>query len=548
MFQSLNFESLRGNFIAGTTTSFILIPQSMAYATVAGLPPHHGLYASILPLVAYALVGRSRQLAVGTGALDSLLVGTAIAGLGSLAEGNEAGWAAVLAIEVAAIQFLLGILRAGFLTNFLAQPVLAGFTSAAAILIGFGQLHKLLGYPGKPGTTIIAIGSLLVESFGKIHAFSAVLGVAGIAGLMAMKRYVKQIPGALAVVVLGIPLSMLAGLEARGIQIVGFIPSGLPRPALPDFTMAGAVQLLPMALTIALISYLVMISIARSFADRKGYEIDGNRELIGAAAANLAAGLSQAYPIASSFSRSAVNANAGATSRYAGIVTAAWVVLTLLLLTSFLSYLPVTLLAAIIMQSVLGLVDLKAFRRLLRLKTDDVYLFVAAFLATLLFGVEIGILAGVGVSLAFFLYGTTRPHTAVLGRVPGTRHFRNVKNYPEVEIVPGLSILRFDAEFYFANASFFKELIADLERDPGLRRIVIDASSLIRIDSSAEAVLDAIAARLRSKKIGLAFAAVKMPVLRVLQASGLYERIGAENFFWDVDEAVAAYQKAEARP
>ena len=543
MLKSLNFADLRRNIIAGSTTSFILIPQAMAYATVAGLPPYHGLYASILPLVAYSLVGQSRQLAVGTGALDSLLVGSAIAGLGSIAVGSEAAWAAVLAIEVALIQILLGFLRAGFLTNFLSQPVLAGFTSAAAILIGFGQLHKLLGYPGKTGATVIEIGALFVKSVTKIHWGTAALGLAGIAALMLMKRHLKQVPGALVVVVLGIAAAMLFGLEDRGIALVGFIPGGLPTPALPDFTIEGAIKLLPMALTIALIGYLAMISIARSFADRNGYEIDGNRELFGAGAANLAAGLSQGFPIAGSFSRSAVHANAGSNSRYALIVTAGWVVLTLLLLAPLLSYLPITVLAAIIMQSVLGLVDVKAFKRLRQIGTFDIYSFISAFLATLVFGVEIGILTGVGVSLALYLYATTRPHTAVLGRLPGTRHFRNVKNYPEVETISGLAILRFDAGFYFANASFFKERIADLERDPDLKMIIIDACSLVRIDSSAEAALDAIAERLRKKNIALGFASMKMPVLRVLRASGLYDRIGAENFFLDTDEAVDEYER-----
>lgn len=543
----LNLSELRGNFIAGTTTSFILIPQAMAYATVAGLAPYHGLYASILPLIAYAIVGRSRQMAVGTGALDALLVGSAIAGLGVMEESDKAAWAAVLAFEVAAIQVALGFLRAGFLTNFLAQPVLAGFTSAAALIIGFSQLHKLMGFPGKAGATLIELALQFFRNLQNIHWLTSALGLICIGALILIKKRVKQIPGPLLVVVIGILMAMLLGLEDQGIEIVGFIPSGLPMPKLPGVTLEGAIQLLPMALTIALIGYLTMISIARSFADRNGYELNGNQELFGAGAANFAAGITQGFPIAASFSRSAVHAGAGATSRYALVFTAAWVVLTLLLLASFLSYLPVTVLAAIIMQSVFGLVDVKAFKRLRKLGTTDVYLFITTFLATITLGVEIGILTGVAVSIMFFLYETSRPHTAILGRIPGSTHFRNVKNYPDVETYPGLSILRFDAQFYFANSSFFKELIRDLERNDDLRMIIIDASSLIRIDSSAEATLDAIATRLAEKKIDLAFAAAKMPVLRVLMASGLYDRIGKDNFYMDVDQAVSAFQKQKTR-
>ncbi|MEQ9365618.1 MAG: sulfate permease, partial [Leptospirales bacterium] len=524
----------------------ILIPQSMAYALVAGMPAYHGLYASLLPLVAYTLIGRSRQLAIGPGALDALLVGTALSGVAAVTQENYTGFAMILALEVAAIQIALGALRAGFLVNYLSQPVLSGFTSAAAILIGSGQLPNLLGYSGDGAKHPVEMARAFWNHFTEIHPLTAAIGLAALLALIVLKRVWKSFPGALAVVLIGTALVAALNLDALGVGVLGDIPEGLPLIALPPaVSFDTLLALFPGALTIALTGYLAMISIARNFADRNGYEISPDRELYAAGAVNAAAGISQGFPLAASFSRSAVMAASGSTSRFALLFTAGWVLLTLVFITDYLHYLPGAVLAAIIIQGVSGLVDFKTVRRLWRIKRIDMVLLVITFIATLAFGVERGILSGIVCSLAVFVYNTSRPHTAVLGRVGDSIHFRNINNYENAQTIPGVKILRFDSQMYFGNVSFFKDMMRGLEDDPALHSVIIDGCSLTQIDSSADSTLHAIADRLKSRGIELYFASLKMPVLEVMRASGLHDKLGADRFYFDVDEAVRACAKIE---
>lgn len=535
---------LRRNFIAGTTTAVILIPQSMAYAIVAGMPAYHGLYASLLPLIAYTLVGRSRQLAIGPGALDALLVGTALSGIAAVTQENYTGWAMILALEVAAIQLVLGALRAGFLVNYLSQPVLSGFTSAAAILIGSGQLPNLLGYSGDGAKHPVDMAQAFLNHVSDMNPITAGIGLIALITLVVLKRVYKSFPGALAVVLVGIFIVAGLNLDQHGVKVLGNIPRGLPELALPSAVSLDAlIALFPGALTIALTGYLAMISIARNFADRNGYDISPDRELFAAGAVNFAAGVSQGFPLAASFSRSAVMAASGSTSRFALLFTAGWVLVTLVFITDYLYYLPGAVLAAIIIQGVSGLVDLKTVRRLWSVKRIDMILLLITFLATLSLGVERGILMGIMCSLAVFVYSTTRPHTAVLGRIQDTIHFRNIKNYANAKSIPGTKILRFDSQMYFGNVSFFKDMMRGLEDDATLHSVIIDGCSLNQIDSSADSTLHAIADRLQSQGIELYFASLKMPVLRVMRASGLYDKLGADRFYFDVDEAVRACSK-----
>lgn len=542
------------NLVAGTTTAVVLIPQAMAYALVAGLPAYHGLYASVLPLIAYALIGRSRQLAVGPGALDTVLIGAALTGMAVAgAEEHRAMWAMALALEVACIQLVMAVLHAGYLVNFLSQPVLSGFTSGAAFLIAGGQLPALFGYEAERAESFPDVVLAFVDGVARIDPVTAGVGAGGIALLIVCRRLSRKIPAPLLVVLAGILISVAFDFFERGIAIVGEIPRGLPAFGPPfmqegarvDF--AGLVELLPSAVVVALIGYLTMISIARSFADRHGYEIDPGRELYAGAAANFAAGVSQGFPVSASFSRSAVHDRAGASSPLALLVCSAWVVLTLVFLTGALYHLPSAALAAVIVHSVSGLVDVEHARKLRRMNSPDFYLLLIAFVATLLLGVQQGVLAGVLASLAFFIYHTSRPHTAVLGRVGTSRHFRNLENYPEARPSPGIVILRFDAQLYFGNVAFFKDLIRRMAADEELHTVIIDGSTLTWIDSTADATLRMIADNLSERGVELCFAALKMPVIRVLRSSGMYERIGEERFFFDVDEAVRTCEKSAAR-
>ncbi len=530
------------NLVAGTTTAVVIIPQGMAYALVAGLPAIHGLYASVLPLVVYAFVGRSRELAVGPGALDTLLVGTALAGMSFVTPENYAGYAAVLALMVGAIQVALGLVRAGFFMNFVSAPVLSGFTSAAALTIALSQLGNLLGFQTERGAGFVARLAQSVMSLPDAHVLTAATGLACAAALVGLKRWRKRFPRALFVVAVATVVSAVFDFEARGVSVIGEVPAGLPALVLPAFDRASWGELVPTAITIAFVGYLTMISIARTFANRAGRSIDANRELVASGATNLAAAISQGFPVSASFSRSAVHESAGSTSPKALLVVAGWVTLTLLFLTDLLRPLPTATLAAIIVTAVIGLFDAQMPRRLWHVKRADALLLGLTFVATLVAGIQPGILIGVAASVLLFLVRTTRPHTAVLGRVGDTTDFRNVKNYADARPIPGLLLVRIDAQFYFGNVAFLKDMLARLEHEAAtpLRAVVIDAASLNQLDSSADDALHQILDDYERRGIVLAFATVKMPVMRVMRASGLYDRIGAERFFMNVHDAVVA--------
>jgi sulfate permease, SulP family len=533
-------EHITRNLVAGTTTAVVLIPQAMAYALVAGLPPIHGLYASVLPLIVYAVLGRSRQLAVGPGAIDTLLVGAALGAMHLIDEQSYAAYAALLAVMVAAIQACLGLLRAGFLVNFLSRPVISGFTTAAALTIALSQIRHLLGFDAAGGRGFLEIAGNVVRGIGDTHLPTAILGLAAIAALVWLKRWRKGFPGALFVVAISTAVTAWLGLDGHGVRVVGDIPAGLPAFQLPAIDAATVLSLLPTAITLALIGYLTIISIGQTFANRNGYEIRPNRELFAIGGANFAAGLSQGFPVSASFSRSAVHAGGGASSPYALLVVAGWVALTLLLLTGLFSKLPTTTLAAIIITSVIGLTDFPEIRRLARVKRADMWLLLITFAATLLVGIEQGILVGVGASLMLFVYRTTRPHAAVLGRIADTRDYRNLRNYPDAITVPGVLIVRIDAQFYFGNVTFLRDFLRKQEASLGapLQAVIIEACSLNQLDSSADAALRELAAAYAARDVVLKFANVKRPVSDVMRASGLWHLVGEANIHMNVHDAV----------
>lgn len=535
-------KALLGNLVAGTTTAVVIIPQGMAYSLVAGLPPIHGLYASLLPLLVYALVGRSRELAVGPGALDTLLVGAALATLSFVTPDTRPAFAALLALEVAVIQLVLGALRAGFLVNFLSAPVLSGFTSAAAIVIALSQAGNLLGFKLESTPYFHELVADLATHLERTHPLTTAFGLASIVLLVFGKRLAPRSPYALGVVALATLVSALIGASDAGVPVVGAIPSGFPDVTLPDFTWDHVVALFPTALTIAFVGYLTMITIAKLFAEKNRYDISPDRELLASGAANLAAGLTSGFPVSASFSRSAVHAQAGATSPRALLVVAGWVALTLVLLTGLIHALPKATLAAIIMTAVYGLIDKKTPRRLWKVKRIDAAVLFVTFAATLTLGIETGVLVGIAASLMVFLFESTRPHAAVLGRVGGTPDFRNVRNYPNTITYPGILVVRVDAQFYFGNVTFLKDFLRRAERESttAIRHVILEACSFTQLDSSAEAALSGIIDDYAKRGVTFAFASVKMPVMRVMKASGLYERLGPGRFFMNVDEAVQA--------
>ncbi|ACY14886.1 SulP family inorganic anion transporter [Haliangium ochraceum] len=530
----------RGDIIGGLTTAVMLVPQGMAYAMLAGLPPIVGLYASVAPLVAYALVGSSRQLAVGPVAMDSLLTAAVVGAVAQSGSERYVELAALLAIMVGVLQVLLGLVRGGFLVNFLSRPVVSGFTSAAAIVIAVSQLGLLTGVSLPRSTSVIEVLGAFFGRIGDIHTPTLAMAAGAVLALVLMKRYAPKWPRALLVVVAGVIVAGPLGLAERGLAVVGDIPAGLPTPALPSFELADIETLAMGALTIAFVAFMEGISVSTKLAEAQGTRVNPNREFLALGLANLASGLSRGYPVAGGFSRTAVNADAGAQSKRAGLITAAVVALVLGLLTGALRDVPRAVLGAIILTAVAGLIDLAEPRRLLRIKRIDLGMLLATFAATLLLGIQQGILVGVGLSLLVMLVRTTQPHTAVLGKLPGTTVYRNVERYAEAETEPGVLAVRLDAQLYFGNVSYLRDTLAALEerRETPLRAVILDATGINQLDSSAEQALRDLYEGYRRRGIPLLLAGLKGPVRDVLGRSGLMDELGTERVFFEVHEAM----------
>ena len=547
---------------AGATVGVMLIPQGMAYALIAGLPPVYGLYAALVPLVIYALLGTSRQLAVGPVAMVALLVASGVA---PLAEGDAERYLALaltLALMVGLIQLGMGLLRAGFLVNLLSHPVLAGFTSAAAIIIGMSQLGGLTGLSIPKGAVHQMLSSALSQTE-LVHLPTLATGLVAIGAGFALRRWVPRLPGPMLVVAIGTALSWFLGFGMLGVSTVGEVPSGLPRLTLPWLTGGGvALQpgemrlLVPIALAIALVGFMESIAVAKVYASRNRYDLDADQELKALGLANIAGAFAQAFPVTGGFSRTAVNAQSGARSQLSSLVSVVVIIVTLLFLTPLFYHLPKAILAAIIVVAVAGLVDVAGARELWRVDRRDFALMLATFVVTLVFGIEEGILAGAALSVAVVLHQIAQPHIAVLGRIPDTNQYRSVDRNPEAILEPGVSILRMDASLFYGNAEAFREAgracFAETEtadEDPGRgdpsgpapeRVLILDAYPINRADSTGLHVLHELAEEIRSQGGHLRVAGAKGPLRDKLRAGGLVALIGPENFFADVGQAVEA--------
>jgi len=534
-------EQFKGDLAAGLTVGVMLIPQGMAYAMIAGLPPIYGLYAATLPLLIYAFLGTSRQLAVGPVAMVSLLTA---AGVGTLAEGGTELYislAITLAFMVGAIQFLLGIFRLGFLVNFLSHPVISGFTSAAALIIGLSQLKHLLGIPIARTNYVHEIIIQAIEQFGTINWTTFAIGLGGILIIKIAKKISAAIPSQLIAVVFGIVVVLFFDLTQQGVKIVGEVPSGLPSFSMPDFSLATLQSLFPIAMAIALVSFMESIAVAKSIqAKHKDYEVDSNQELIALGLANVGGSFLQAYPVTGGFSRTAVNDQAGAKTGIAAIISAILIVLTLLFLTPLFYYLPQTILASVIMVAVFGLIDLKEPKHLWQANRSDFWMLVATFIGTLALGIEEGIGIGVFLSLAMIIFRTTRPHIAELGKVPNTNFYRNIARFEQIEAQEDKLIIRFDAQLYFANTSYFRDKVNEFAEQKGaaLKTIILNFNSINNLDSSAAHMLETLVNDYRQKGIKILFAGVKGPVRDAMDKSHLIDIIGRGHFFMSVQEAV----------
>lgn len=531
---------LLGDLSAGLTVGVMLIPQSMAYAMIAGLPPVYGLYAALMPQLMYALMGTSPQLNVGPVAMDSLLVAAGLGALSLTGVNEYIAMALLLALFVGCIQLALGVLKMGFLVNFLSTPVISGFTSAAALIIGCSQLSHLLGIETGRDSKLHNILMAVFSELQHINLYAFGVGAAAIVLLMVMRKVSKRIPAALVVVVVSIIAVMVLKLQTKGVEIVTEIPKGLPGFTLPEFDFTSLKELFPIAITLALIAFMEAMSVAKVMESKHGNELRANQELIALGMANIVGAFFKSYPTTGSFTRTAINDLSGAKTGLANLVSAVLVGLTLLFLTPLFYYLPNAVLAAIIIVAVFGLVDIRYPQQLFKRRTDEFALLITTFLLTLFVGIIEGILFGTLLALLLMVYRTSKPHVAVLGRIKGTSYFRNINRFKEA-IEPNSSVLvfRFDAQLYFGNKDYFKsELLAAIAaQKTAPATIIIKSDPINYIDSSAVFMLEKLITDLQQQGIAVLFSEVIGPTRDIIKNSKLIDLIGHENFFVNTLEA-----------
>jgi SulP family sulfate permease len=548
---------LPSDLVAGLVTAIMLIPQSMAYAQLAGLPPQIGLYASIVPLAVYALLGTSGQLSVGPVAITSLAVASGVGALASAGSPRYLELVLLLALMVGAFKLALGVLRLGAVMNFVSHPVLAGFTSASALIIAVGQLKHVLGVPaGGERVHEMLIATLAGIPQTNLATFS--IGMSSI-GLLLLFRYRLRpllskhtaLPGAaITLIVSGAPLvTVLLGILVvwpgrldltAGVTIVGAIPQGFAPFRVPTVNLADVRALLPTALTIVFISVVESIAVAKSLASKKRQAIDTNQELIALGLANVAAGVNGGYPITGGFSRSVVNYQAGAVTGLASLITALSISAIVVFFTPLFFFLPQAVLAATVIVAVLGLFNPREPLHIWKMNRSDAITWVITFAVVLILGIEIGILAGVGASLLLFLWRTSRPHVAIVGRVGESETYRNVLRH-EVKTCPHVVAVRVDESLYFANTKFLEDtLLRAVAERPEVKHLVLIGAAINVIDSSALATLESLILELRDAGVQLHLAEIKGPVMDRLTAVGFVEQLGAEHIFLSTHDAMKA--------
>ncbi|MFB6230660.1 MAG: SulP family inorganic anion transporter [Salinibacter sp.] len=535
-------SALRQDATAGLTVGTMLIPQGMAYAIIAGMPPIYGLYAGFVPLLTYPLFGSSRQLAIGPVAIDMLIVG---AGVGALAQSGTERYVALailLTVLVGLIQIAMGLMKLGFVASLLSRPVISGLTTAASLIIACSQLGNLLGVELGRSQYVHVLLWEAIQHVGATHPLTVGLSVGCIGLLWGLSRWLPRVPGPLVVVVGSTAAGWFLGLEQRGVSVIGDIPTGLPSPEVWAVSFGDLNALLPAAVTVALVQFMKDVSLGRIFAKRHGYDIDPNQELIGVGAGNVLGSLFQSIPASGSFSRSAVNDRSGASTPLANAFAAGVIALTLLFLTPLFYYLPTPALAAIIFVSGLSLIDLREIRALFRARRRDGYIALFTAACTLFIGIQEGILLGIGASLIAVLFRMSRPNVAELGHVPGTRRFRDRSRFDQAARLRDIMVLRVDAAFSFANAEYLQTFILRKSEHEGrpVQAVVMDGSSINGLDTTATDALFSVAERLGETGVELHLTGLIGPVRETVRRSGLHALLGEERFHLTPHEAVAS--------
>jgi SulP family sulfate permease len=555
-------HDLAGDLIAGLVVAVMLVPQSMAYALLVGLPPQMGLYASIAPLIIYGLLGTSRTLSVGPAAIVALLVAS---GVGQLAPEGSAQYLVLvllLTFMVGCLQLLLGLARLGFLVNFLSHPVITGFTSAAALVIIFSQLQHLLGIKPPEGDAPYHPLLNVLQQINKVNLVTLVLGFGSIAILVyskvALRRHLGRLPlplplleaisrgGPLVVIVAGTLLVWGLGLHQQvSVSVVGRVPTGLPSLTVPELDWGSLRALLPTALAISLIGFIESIAVAKALAIRRRQKVEANQELVALGAANLGAAFTSGFPVAGGLSRSMMNFSAGANTGLASMITALLIILTVLLLVPLFFFLPQVALAAITVVGVVELIDLSTFKWVWRYSKADAGALLITFGGVIGVSVEVGILAGVVTSLVLYLWRTSRPQIAIVGRVEESEHFRNVSRF-RVTTYPQILAVRVDESLYFANTRHLEDTLLRLIVDhPDVKHLVLIGSGINYSDASGLETLENLMAQLREAGVNFYLAEIKGPVLEQLRRVGFLDHLGAERIFVTTHLAMQALTQGE---
>jgi SulP family sulfate permease len=553
---------LTSDLLAAVIVTIMLIPQSLAYALLAGLPAEMGLYASILPLIAYALLGTSRTLSVGPVAVASLMTATAVGKVAAVGTIDYVTAAIAMAMISGVMLLVMGLLRFGFLANFLSHPVVSGFITASGIIIGLSQLRHILGIEAH-GDNIVELLATLAANLGEFNGITMVTGIGAIGFLFWTRRGLKPLlvrmglaertaavvakAGPVLVILVTTLASYLGNFGAQGVQLVGEVPRGLPSLSAPSFDLQLWSELAISALLISIIGFVESVSVGKTLAAKRRQRIEPNQELIALGAANMASSVSGGFPVTGGFSRSVVNFDAGAETPAASMFAAVGIALAALLLTPVLFFLPKATLAATIIVAVTSLLDFAVIRRAWVYSRSDFIAVVTTIGVTLLLGVELGVLAGILASIGLHLYKTTRPHIAVVGAVAGTEHFRNVQRHNVITHANIVS-LRVDESLYFANASYLEDYVYELiANNDELQHVILQCTAVNEIDMSALEALEAINHRLLEQNLTLNLSEVKGPVMDALQKSDFLRHLSGKVYLTH-HQAVKALKTDEIEP
>jgi len=529
----------RSDLLAGVSVAAVALPIAIAYSQLAGVPPVHGLYASLLPLVAYALLGSSRQLIIAPDAATCAIVAAIVAPLAGHDPSRYLSLTAALALIAGVYCIAAGFAGLGFLTNFLARPILTGYINGIAICIITGQLGSLFGFPLAPAGFFRLLWQFL-SRLGETHLPTLAVGVTTLAVLLFLARFLPKAPGPLVAVLVGIACSAVFGIATYGVKLLGSIPAGLPALSVPNIGRGDWEPLAIGAAGLALISYNSAMVTARGFAAKNRYDIDPNREFIALGVANIGAGILQGFAVSGADSRTAVNDSMGGKSQVTSLVAAAVLALTLLFFTKPLSWLPMAVLSAVLIKAAIGLFDVRSLITLRRVSPLEFRVCLITLLGVITVGVLPGVLVALGVAVVLLLMRTSHPHDAVLGRIPGTLAYGDTTTHPGAESFPGLVIYRFDASLVFYNADHFRLRVKAVVRQAAapVHYFLLDAETIPLLDTTGAASLDQLCADLHEQGIAMAIAAPKSQVRTMLDRTGLAERIGSDRMFSTVESAV----------